>query len=213
MLEIATNNVTDTKLVDGSSQHLSSVNDHRVLLSSVDPTTNCNETGIDQTISRKCGGDKETTQFNLDVINSGDRKSSTDVKGFHSDCLGVEEIAYGHDCVLAVPNEGDALPSEKIEELGKFDQVNLLDTMPPKDPTLNCIKDVKPRYKVGKRRRRAPWGSEYNKKQRNPRRLPRSEMPHEELLKLREKERKAQKIRREHLKKAEVLENLPLGGG
>ena len=211
MLEIAANNASDSKLVDGTTQHLSSVNDHRVVLSSVDPTTNSTKSSVDLTIGSKCGDEKQMShcQTVLSTINDArtDDRQFNNVKSMHSDYFGVEEIACGNNDIPALLTEETSLASQKTEELGKFAQLNRMERMSPRrdDQDLIGSKDVKGGCKIGKRRKRVPWSSEYNRRQKNPRRLPRSEMPHDELLRLREKERKAQQLRRERLKRSEVL--------
>lgn len=210
MLEIAANNASDTKLVDGTTQHLSSVNDHRVVLSSVDPTTNSTKSSIDLTIGNKCGDEKQTSHYQTAVSSVHDARTDdrqfNNVKSVHTDYFGIEEIDRGNNDMPALLTEGTSLDSQKTEELGKFAQLNQLERMSPRrdGQDLGGSKDVKGRCKIGKRRKRVPWNSEYNRRQKNPRRLPRSEMPHDELLRLREKERKAQQLRRERLKRAEV---------
>ena len=213
MLEIAANNANESKHVDGTTQHLSSVNDHRVLLSSVDPTTNPPNSSIDLTISGECGNDKQASHFtgrltsNFPNTQIDDRQVNS-TKEIQPDCLGVKDIACGDNDMPTSSTDGTYLAVDNFEEQGKFDQPHQLERMSPKDnvPAIVDPKDLKGRCKVMKRRKRVPWSSEYNRRQKNPRRLPRSEMPHDELLKLREKERKAQQLRRERMKRAEVLD-------
>ena len=212
MLEIAANNASDTKLVDGTTQHLSSVNDHRVALSSVDPTTNSAKFSIDWNNGSKCGDEKQTTYYrglvNCTQDARTDDKQVKNAKTFHTGCLVGEEVAFGDNEMPVLSSAGTCLVGQKIEELGNVDQSSQPGRMSPKANGADLIgtKDVKTRCKVGKRKKRVQWTSEYSRRQKNPKRLPRSEMPHDELLKLREKERKAQQLRRERLKRAEVLE-------
>jgi len=212
MLEIAANNANECKHVDGTTQHLSSVNDHRVLLSSVDPTTNPPTSSIDLTISGKCGNDKQASHFLGRLASSFpntqiDDRQVNSTKEFHPDCLGVKDIACGDNDMPTTSSDGTYLAVDKFEGLGKFDQPHQVERMSPKDNVPAAVDpiDLKSRCKAMKRRKRVPWSSEYNRRQKNPRRLPRSEMPHDELLKLREKERKAQQLRRERMKRAEEM--------
>lgn len=218
MLEIAVNDNADSKPADGRRQHLSSVNDHRVLLCSVDPTTNFTEPSFDGAVNGECGLDKELGTFDLSISTVQDerliRKRDTtkldEIKSLQTDCLGIEEISNDHrnDRLSMISSHEVSALSGKIEELGKYDQVNPLKGTSIQDHVRHIAdaKGVKVRCKIAKRRKRAPWGSEYSKRQKNSRRLPRSEMLHEDLLKLREKERKAQQLRRNRLRKSEVLE-------
>lgn len=217
MLEITVHNNADIKPVDGKRQHLSSVNDHRVLLSLVDPTTNFMETIIDGTGNGKCGDDNGSSQLSPPVnveccTTRVDFKELNCVKDENSsETLGVEEVASDadHGNYSMISGENSPMFNDNVEELGKSDQmIHPETTSSLDDPNLVDPKEVKIRYKVGKRRKRIPWGNEYNKRQKNPKRLPRSEMPHEELLKLREKERKAQQQRRERMRRSEVTKLL-----
>ncbi len=68
--------------------------------------------------------------------------------------------------------------------------------------------EQRPRGKATRKRRRAPWRPDIGRKQRSANRRPsRAEMPYDELIKLREKERIAQQQRRARLRKAEVSHN------
>ncbi len=69
-----------------------------------------------------------------------------------------------------------------------------------------CTPALHEKSKVAKRRKKTSWRSEQCRKQKNAKgRLSRAEMPYDQLLKLREKERVAQQQRRQRLKKSEVI--------
>lgn len=235
---------------DGRGSHLSSVNDHRVALSSADPTTNeaknngvvvdtikvdlisqknnlnwtyadNNETdnieqknilkpsfGIDKAEQRE-ESMADTENDNVNGMNGSISSTEIDnVDQISFDAPFESRNGHGGDCIennadfktdLAMDNE---ICSINQETIGNSKEINSLDM-----ETTHSFDLINPRSKGkgNRRRKRAPWKSD-NRRQKNSKGRPtRAEMPYEELLKLREKERIAQQLRRQRMRRCEVI--------
>ena len=207
MLEIAVNNEVNTKRLDDGKKkgvHLPSVNDHRVLLCVVDPTTNHKKRDLDVADTRQYDDDKKADELKFEenpvsVMTLGkigsDSVNEMSIDNESND--GTVNGANDKDDVASISSNQDL--QKAIEELDRAEEENEDPDADKKDSN-KC----KVRSRGTKRRKRTTWRGDQNKRKPSKTRPPRSEMSHEDLLKLREKERIAQQLRRERLKRLEV---------
>ena len=231
---------------DRRGSHLSSVNDHRVALSSADPTINeaknngvVVDTAKVDLISQKNNFNstyadnnetdnmeqKNTLKPSFEIDKAEQREADTEsdnVNGKNGSIYSTEidnfdQISCDAPFESRNGNEGDELENNEDfrtdlamdseisgsnqETIENSNEGNSLDM--ERTHSFDLIKS-KSKGKGNKRRKRAPWKSD-NRKQKNSKGRPtRAEMPYEELLKLREKERIAQQLRRQRLRRCEV---------
>ncbi|XP_065059190.1 enolase-phosphatase E1-like [Rhopilema esculentum] len=206
MLEIAVNNEVNTKRLDDGKKkgvHLPSVNDHRVLLCVVDPTTNHKKRDLDVADTRQYDDDKKAEELKFEenpvsvMTLSNIGSNSVNEMAIDSESNdGTVNGANDKDDVTSVSSNQDL--QKAIEELDRAEEENE-DPDADKQDSNKC----KARNRGAKRRKRTTWRGDQNKRKPSKTRPPRSEMSHEDLLKLREKERIAQQLRRERLKRLE----------
>ena len=129
----------------------------------------------------------------------------------HRGLLSSTDLLTNHD-----GNNGYTVDRPTCDMVKQRDSLSLLDDIEKssndkRSEEMNSVSEtgefstVRDRYKTIRKRKRASWRSDHIRRQRNAKgRISRAEMPYEELLKLREKERIAQQQRRERLRKCGV---------
>ena len=234
---------------DRRGSHLSSVNDHRVALSSADPTTNeaknngvVVDTAKVDLISQKNNFNstyadnnetdnveqKNILKLSFEIDKAEQREvlmadtESDNVNGKNGSIYSTEIDNFDQISCDAPFESRNGYEGDHIENNGDFrsdlamdseicwsNQETIENSNKGKSLDMETTHSFdfmksKGKGKGNKRRKRAPWKSD-NRRQKNSKGRPtRAEMPYEELLKLREKERIAQQLRRQRLRRCEV---------